>query len=153
MAERPATLCMWCGARLARDHVDTMCSPCRRSGIERAAKRSAELARESTRIRAAFYAFGLYGVAEQLRCSPEDALDAALEARVIPIASPRRQELLRRLVALRDRSHVEAAQAIGISRWTVASYRSQLGIERPRRAERRSLHLAGSPGELAGAPT
>ena len=50
--------------------------------------------------------------------------------RVIPFMSERRRAVLRRLVCMRGSSHVAVADALQISRWTVASYRQQLGIDR-----------------------
>lgn len=134
---KAAVRCSLCGTRLAHDHVDTICSPCRRSEIENSARRGALLARESSQIKAAFDASGLYGVAEQFDVSPEEALDILITSRLVPVVSPRRRQLLRQLVALQDHSHVAAAEALNISRWTVATYRTQLGIERAGKADAR----------------
>lgn len=123
--------CNTCGARLARDHVDTICSPCRRTGILNLARRGALLVRESARIKAVFESLGLYGVADQFELTPAEALDVLFGARLLPSVSARRKVLLRHLVDLRDSSHVDAAEALSISRWTVATYRQMLGIDRP----------------------
>jgi hypothetical protein len=77
-----------------------------------------------------FDSSGLYGVADRLRCDPGDALEVLLNARLLPFVSAQRRALLHDLVALRDLSHVDAAAALNISRWTVATYRGQLGIDR-----------------------
>jgi predicted RNA-binding Zn-ribbon protein involved in translation (DUF1610 family) len=123
--------CASCGAHLAHDHhLDTICSPCRRTEIERSARRGAVLAKDGSQIKTAFETSGLYAVAEQLDCSPEEALDVLMAARLLPVVSPRRRRLLGQLAALRGYSHVAAAEALNISRWTVATYRSQLGIDR-----------------------
>jgi hypothetical protein len=126
--------CATCGARLAQDHVDTICSPCRRSAIERSARRNATVSGDTSTLQAAFEARGLHGVAAHLGCSPEDAVEVLFGTRLVPFASRRRRDLLRRLVALGDCSHVAAAEALDISRWTVATYRAQLGIDRGRSA-------------------
>ena len=123
-------LCNSCGVRLARDHRDTICSPCRRTQIERAAHCGSVAAKQQSRIQAVFDATGLYGVADQFGCDPEAALELLLNARLLPFVSAQRRDLLRRLVGLRDLSHVDAAEALNISRWTVATYRAQLGIDR-----------------------
>jgi hypothetical protein len=125
-----AVLCSSCGGRLARDNTGTVCSPCKRTHIEMSAHNGALLAGDSSRIKASFESTGLYGVAQHLNCSPEDALDVLLASQLVPFASPRRRLLLRRLVGLRDSSHVAAGEALNISRWTVATYRRQLGIDR-----------------------
>lgn len=132
-----AIVCASCGARLARDHVDTICSPCRRTEIVNSARRGAMLFRERGRIAAAFGSLGVYGVAEQFGLTPAQALDVVFDAQLLPPVSPRRTLLLRRLVELRDASHVAAAEALDLSRWTVASYRQMLGIDRtPARSAR-----------------
>jgi hypothetical protein len=123
-------LCSSCGGRLARDNTAKVCSPCRRTHIELAANHGSAIARDSSRIRAAFHSAGLYGVAEHLDCSPEDALDVLVNSQLLPFVTPRRRSLLRQLVGLGDRSHVAAGEALHISRWTIATYRRQLGIER-----------------------
>jgi FixJ family two-component response regulator len=77
-------------------------------------------------------------VADELGCDPEDALAVLLNARLLPFVSAQRRALLRELVALRGLSHVDAAEALNISRWTVATYRSALGIDhRPSSCARR----------------
>lgn len=122
--------CASCGSRLARDHTDTICSPCRRSSIEHSAHRESRIARDHLGIKAAFDSSGLYGVADHLDSTPEDALDVLIRSRIFPFLSERRHRLLRDLVSLRDSSHVAVAEALNISRWTVATYRHQLGIDR-----------------------
>ena len=124
--------CASCGARLARDHADTICSPCRRTEIERSAQLGYLVARDETVIKATFEVSGLYGVAERLGCTPAEAVDALIAARVVPWVAPRRRRLLHDLAALRECSHVTAAEKLRISRWTVATYRTQLGIGRSR---------------------
>lgn len=123
--------CDLCGARLARDHVDTICSPCRRTGIESSARTGALIVRDRSQIKAVFDSYGVYGVADHLGCTPEEGLDVLFSAQLLPPVSQRRHGLLRHLVALRDRSHVAVAESLNISRWTVATYRQLLGIERP----------------------
>ena len=124
------TLCVSCGARLARDHGGTICSPCRRTQIESAAHCGSVAATQRSQLKSLFDSSGLYGVADRLRCDPGDALEVVLNARLLPFVSAQRRALLHELVALRDLSHIDAAEALSISRWTVATYRRQLGIER-----------------------
>ncbi len=120
--------CELCNAKLARDNASSICSPCKRGEIERAARDRATIARDRDSIKAEFETAGLPGVATRFGISASQALSMLLGARLIPAVSPRREQLLCRLVALGDVSHVDAADALGISRWTVATYRSQLGI-------------------------
>jgi hypothetical protein len=133
-----AVLCTSCGKRLARDHADTICSPCRRTGIENSARRGALMVRDSSGIKDAFDSFGLYGVADHLGCTPEEALDVLVDSRLLPFVSARRHAVLHQLVALGDISHVAAAEALNISRWTVATYRHELRLERIPSSSKRS---------------
>jgi hypothetical protein len=122
------TICSRCGARLAHDHVDTVCSPCRRAEIEHEAQRGAHMARDGAVIKVAFDSFGLDGVAEHLHTTPVEALDVLMAARLVPYLSDRRRAMLRELVTMGELSHVAVAKRLNISRWTVAAYRQQLGI-------------------------
>ena len=130
VAAAAAVLCSSCGGRLARDNTGTICSPCRRTRIENGAHLGAFSARDLPRIKAAFDSVGIYGVAQHLDCSPEDALDVLVNAQLLPFVSARRRLLLRQLVGLKEMSHVAAATVLNISRWTVATYRHQLGTDR-----------------------
>ncbi len=125
-----AVLCSSCGGRLARDNSGTVCSPCRRTDIEAVAYRGAVDKRNESDIKVAFDSSGVYGVAEQLGCAPQDALDVLLNSQLLPFVSTQRRLLLRELVGLQDSSHVAAGKVLNISRWTVAALRVQLGIER-----------------------
>lgn len=125
-----AVLCSSCGGRLARDNTGTVCSPCRRTHIELAAHNGALLAKDRPQIKTAFEATGLYGVAQHLDCTPEDAVDVLLTSQLLPFVSPGRRLVLRRLAGLRDHSHIAAGEALNISRWTIATYRRLLGIDR-----------------------
>jgi hypothetical protein len=125
-----AVLCSSCGGRLARDNTGTVCSPCKRTDIERSARNGALIARNSAGLRAAFDSRGFDGVVAHLRCTPDVALDALLISGIVPFVSARRRAVLRNLVALGGHSHVAAGEALHISRWTVASYRRQLRIHR-----------------------
>ena len=128
--------CASCNARLARDNEDTVCSPCRRSSIETLASRASLIVRDAPGARAAFAAEGLHGVARHLDCTPAEAFDLLFSLGLLPLASQRRRLLLHRLIAMDSLSHVAASEALGISRWTVASYRRQLGLDKQRSPER-----------------
>jgi hypothetical protein len=125
-----AVLCSSCGNRLARDNTGTICSPCRRTHIEHEAHLGEFAPQDVPRIKAAFDSLGIYGVAKHLGCSPEDALDVLVNAQLLPFVSVRRRLLLRQLVGLNDLSHIAAGEALNVSRWTIATYRRQLGTER-----------------------
>lgn len=131
--------CATCNARLARDNEDSVCSPCRRSSIEASASHASLIVRDAPGAREAFRAEGLFGVAHHLDCTPGEAFDVLFSLGLLPLASQRRRSLLHRLIAMDSLSHVAASEALAISRWTVASYRRQLGIDKQRTPE-----LAGS---------
>ena len=78
IATETVVLCSSCGGRLARDHSGTVCSPCQRTLIERSARRQVSIAREGPGIKAAFETSGLYGVAQYLECTPDEAINASL---------------------------------------------------------------------------
>ena len=130
LATATRVVCSSCGGRLALDQTDTICSPCRRASIERSAYRESRRARDYSGIKTAFDSAGLYGVADHLGCTPEEAMDVLISSRLFPFISERRRAILHQLVCLRDTSHVAVAEALHISRWTVATYRQQLGIDR-----------------------
>jgi hypothetical protein len=131
MAAAPsAALCSSCAGRLARDNTGTICSPCRRTQIETSAQRGAASNRGTPGIKAAFDSHGLHGVAQHLGCTPDEALDALLNSRLLPFVSARRRSLLRKLIGLGGSSHTAAGEALNVSRWTVATYRRELGIDR-----------------------
>lgn len=123
-------LCSSCGGRLARDNTGTVCSPCRRTHIENAAHLGAVAARDVPHIKSVFNSLGILGVAQHLGCSPQDALDVLVNTQLLPCVSARRRLLLRQLVGLGHMSHVAAGDALHLSRWTIATYRRQLGTER-----------------------
>jgi hypothetical protein len=123
-------LCSSCGGRLARDNTGTVCSPCRRTHIETSAQRGALVSRDRPRIKEVFESSGLHGVARHLDCTAEDALDVVLNAQLLPFVSARRRLVMRRLVGLPNSTHIAAGEALGVSRWTVATYRRQLGTDR-----------------------
>jgi hypothetical protein len=130
VASRVTVLCSSCGGRLARDNTGTVCSPCKRTHIETSAQRAALVTKDGPRIKAMFESSGLQGVARHLDCTPDEALDVLLNAQLLPFVSAERRAVLHRLVGMPAASHVAAGESLGISRWTVATYRRQLGIVR-----------------------
>jgi hypothetical protein len=130
VAATAAVLCASCGGRLARDNTGTICSPCRRTRIERAARLGGLSARDVPRVKSVFEAQGIFGVAQHLKCDPEDALDVLVNAQLLPFVSARRRSLLRQLIGLDHMSHIAAGEALNVSRWTISTYRRQLGIRR-----------------------
>ena len=138
-----SAVCTRCGAHLAHDHIDTVCSPCRRAEIEHEAQRGAHLARDGSLIRSVFHSSGLDGVAEQLNITPVEALNVLIAARIVPFVADRRRAMLSKLVTMNDLSHVAVAKRLNVSRWTVAAYRQQLGISDRGRLSLRSPIFRG----------
>jgi len=136
IGDRPA-VCESCSARLARDNSGRVCSPCRRSELESMARRAALVTSDPVGVGHAFEATGLGGVAGHLGCSIEDALDVVVMLGLLPAAYRRRLPVLRQLVLLDGASHIAAAEALGLSRWTVATYRRDLGLDRSGPARQR----------------
>ena len=130
MLDEARIRCESCAALLARDNHGPQCSPCRRGQIEVMARRASLVTRDPDGARRAFAGRGLHGVAAQLRCSADEAIDVVAMLGLLPPAYRRRVDVLRRLVALDRVSHVAAAVELGLSRWTVATYRRDLGIDK-----------------------
>lgn len=122
--EAAVRTCSECRCRLARDNRDTICWPCRRSRAIAAQERSAiELRR-----REAFENDRIPGLARQMRTSTEGAIRYAIEDGLLSRRWRPHLGNLVRLAAMEDTTHVEAAKALGVSRWTVADWRRHLGL-------------------------
>jgi hypothetical protein len=122
--------CGRCRAILARDNTGERCSPCWQA--ELLAQRGPVLRRpgDETRLRRAFGEGGVRAVARELGRSEPEALDLVLAHGLIPARQRSRVGALRALQGLEHLSHIRAAEALGLSRWTVATYRSLLGHDR-----------------------
>jgi hypothetical protein len=79
-------------------------------------------------VRQAFSHGGVPAIADALGCPLPDALQVALAHKLVPGKYRRRAEALVELLEFGPVSHVEAAEHLGVSRWTVATYRRDLGI-------------------------
>jgi hypothetical protein len=130
--------CTDCGAFLASDNPGPLCSPCWRSGLFRHASRAIRPGRDPVVVADAFEKGGVLGVARSLGCPLEEAVEISIVFGLVPGAYRRRVPLLVRLLELDSCSHVDAAHALGLSRWTVATYRRDLGILEHRTSHRLS---------------
>jgi hypothetical protein len=93
--------------------------------------------RDTEIVRQAFADGGVPRLAESLDVSFADALEVALLHKLVPAIYRRRTAVLVELLELGPVPHIVAAEALGVSRWTIATYRRDLGIaERGRRAPR-----------------
>lgn len=108
------------------------------------ARRAALITVDPPGVRRSFAAEGFAGVLNHLRCSRDDTLEVLLALGLVPAAYRRRLDLARELVALDGLSHVAAAGLLGVSRWTVATYRRELGLDRANRGQRRSARTAAA---------
>jgi hypothetical protein len=81
-----------------------------------------------------FEADGLAGLAERLDCGLVDAFEVAVANGLVPTSYRRRMAIVRQLIDCAHLPHVAAADRLGISRWTVASYRRDLRLHRGTRA-------------------
>jgi hypothetical protein len=122
--------CIACAAFLARDNRGPRCSPCERTyqstryGADRVNVRAAS----ASEAAAAFRDNGLPGIADAFGCSIGAALQVALAYGIVSPLYRRRANLVVRLVALSGHSHIAAGEQLGLSRWTVATYRRDLGL-------------------------
>ena len=122
--------CTSCRAFLARDNPGPRCSPCDHAQLRARFEKSrvALPTATETQAREAFRAGGLPELARRLNCTPEQALELTLAKGLVPPIYRRRASVVRRLIELQHLSHVAAAAELRLSRWTVASYRKDLGL-------------------------
>jgi hypothetical protein len=123
-------MCHSCRALLARDNPGPKCSPCGRRDLLSSHTGVASFAVDRTELSDCFQADGLAGLAERLDCNLVDAFEVALANGLVPASYRRRTLLVRELVECAHLPHVAAADRLGLSRWTVASYRKELRLHR-----------------------
>ena len=132
-ASRPAyRICERCSCRLARDNDDIVCSPCRRHLV---IEKHFEIASMGPSLddQERFADTGVRGLADERNLSLEDAVSAALAEGLLPKRWRAAEPRLRQLAALDGLTHVEAAEVIGVSRWTIATWRDGLGLQAKRK--------------------
>ncbi|HLG91801.1 MAG TPA: hypothetical protein VKY15_02335 [Acidimicrobiales bacterium] len=117
--------CSECNCVLARDNRDTMCWPCRRQRALAAQEASALMLRR----REAFEHGRIPALAEMMGVDTAEAIRYAVESGILPRRWRSQIDCLIRLSEMPEASHVHAAQALGVSRWTVADWRRQLGLQ------------------------
>ena len=134
--------CPSCSGRLAADNAGPLCSPCWRRQLRTRASGALRAGRDAAAVRRAFADGGVPALAEALGCPLADALDVALLHRLVPAIYWRRTAVLVQLLELGPVPHVVAAEHLGVSRWTVATYRRDLGI-----TERGRTLVAAAPAD------
>lgn len=72
---------------------------------------------------------GIPALAAELETSEAEAIRFAVKEGILPKRWRTHVEGLVQLTYLRGVTHVEAARAIGVSRWTVADWRRQLRLQ------------------------
>jgi hypothetical protein len=120
--------CPSCRARLALDNPGPLCSPCWQRQLRGRASTALRAGRDELAVRRAFNEGGVPRIAEALDVSLADALDVALLHKLVPAIYRRRTAVLVELLELGPVPHVVAAEQLGVSRWTIATYRRDLGI-------------------------
>ena len=130
---RPAhRTCDRCSCRLARDNDDIVCSPCRRHLVIESHVAIASVG-PSLDEQQQFADDGVRGIAEARNVSLEDAVSLALAEGLLPKRWRAAETRLRQLAGLEGLTHVEAAEIIGVSRWTIATWRDGLGLQAKRK--------------------
>jgi hypothetical protein len=125
--------CPRCGCRLARDNNDNHCSPCR-FALTIDEHRELLLDDEATpEYQAAFESGGVVELAHVADCSVGDAIGLAIRSGLVPRRWRSSEDKLRALVELEGVRHVEVAVRLGVSRWTVATWRDELGLQAKRK--------------------
>src|SRR5215213_10471208 len=110
--------CVRCHAFLARDNSGERCSPCWQAELVSRAAPLLSRPGDEAALRAAFSSGGVRAVARALGRSDADALELVLAHGLIPARMRSRADALRALLELDHLSHVGAARALGLSRWT-----------------------------------
>ena len=130
---RPAhRTCERCSCRLARDNDDIVCSPCRRHLVIEQHFAIAAVG-PSLDDQQRFAEHGVRGLAEDRNVSLEEAVTLALNEGLLPKRWRAAEPRLRHLVTLEGMTHVEAAEVVGVSRWTIATWRDGLGLQAKRK--------------------
>jgi hypothetical protein len=80
-----------------------------------------------------FAEYGVRGLAEQRNVGLDDAVTIALREGMLPKRWRSAEARLRQLALLDGLTHVEAAEIIGVSRWTIATWRDGLGLQAKRK--------------------
>ncbi len=83
---------------------------------------------------------GIPGLAAEMGVSRAEAIRYAIDEEILSRRWRPHVDSLIRLSEMSDCTHVEAAQALGVSRWTVADWRRRLGLDSgsSRRSARRT---------------
>lgn len=132
-ASRPAyRSCERCSCRLARDNDDIVCSPCRRHLVIEQHFAIASVG-PSLDDQQRFAEHGVRGLADDRGISLEEAVSRALQEGLLPKRWRAAETRLRQLAGLEGLTHVEAAEVIGVSRWTIATWRDGLGLQAKRK--------------------
>jgi len=84
---------------------------------------------------------GIHALAEELDTTPQEAIAVAIHEGMLPRRWRTSQEKLCALLDLEGLKHVEAAQRLGVSRWTIATWRDQLGLQAKRRRRRPTIDV------------
>lgn len=131
--QRPAhRICERCSCRLARDNDDIVCSPCRRHLVIETHFALAAVG-PSLEDQQRFAERGIRGLAEDRNVGLDEAVSIALRDGMLPKRWRSAEPKLRQLALLDGLTHVEAAEAVGVSRWTIATWRDGLGLQAKRK--------------------
>lgn len=133
-------VCARCACRLARDNSDRFCSPCaHRIGRERWLTPGESITAWVTREELS--TLGIHGLMARHSATAEELIPVLLATGALPRQIRRYEELVIRLVGMEGLSHSAAARRLRVTRWTVAAWRSRLGLSD------RGAPVAPVPGE------
>jgi hypothetical protein len=124
----PRRRCQRCGCVLAGDQSSLLCSPCARAEMLAELPSVALVLPRGVHVDdlSRSWAQGLDAVTELLRQDPSDAARAVWRAGLAPRRARLDEETFVVLVTERTASHTELADRLGVSRWTIASWRKLL---------------------------
>lgn len=125
---------------MARDNNDVLCSPCRLYVVfdqHQPNQVDPALGERHAKFRQG----GIHALAEELSTTPQEAIAVAIHEGMLPRRWRSSQEKLCALLDLEGLKHVEAAEQLGVSRWTIATWRDQLGLQAKRRRRQSSAEV------------
>jgi hypothetical protein len=124
----PRRRCERCGCVLAGDQSSLLCSPCTRAQLLAELPSDAVLLPRGVHVDdlSASWAQGLDAVVELLHQDPRDAARAVWRAGLAPRRARLDEATFVVLVTERTASHTELGNRLGVSRWTIATWRKLL---------------------------
>ena len=125
-------VCARCHCMLAADNTNDQCGPCLKTTAKARVLGLGDAAGSGFDPGVPLSSIGIESYAEHLGVSVSAAISQAFTARKLSETLRHAEPLLIQLVSLRALGHVAAAEELGVTRWTIQSWRNELGLRSPR---------------------